>query len=714
MKIDIHAHTKKTKSGDSELRNIDAEKFKEIIKMTDVKILAITNHNHFDLDQYRLFAKSTNGLCQIWPGIELDIFENGRHGHLLVIVNPKNSEEFSRRIEELLKGKTEDTFTINLINTVTNFDSIDAIYIPHYYIKKPDLLNEDIDFLLNSVSNYKRVIKEATNSLSAGIYVSHGHRSIYGSDVQNWDEYTSIAKDLPDLRLPVESYEQFCLLLEKDDTTINTILNKKMKENIVLNPFGLAELIELNIYNDINILFGSKGTGKTEILKALSRFYNGKGHKTEVYESSAVQLDSVYDLKGIDFNINLEDQGITECSDEIQFIKNVTEKSITSISKYHRYFAEVETNKISQSLKIKNFTSLDESFSERRFTEIQETLDIVERFQIYINSGNTLQDVIDKELLQEMISVINKVKLKIRTESEKRFIDSKTISLFNNFIRIFIAEISKKTGRPEKPVKTGFHDYASNRITIERNINKIVNNISKEIEPIIDYVGNLGEKGELYCQTNLVIQTGSLTDGKYSPIRKVNKLPQKEVSRQLNKISKYIYSNDLFEKISELNNIEDSEKLNCLSDLLLFFRHFILNGKEYHPSNGESSMVLLHKELIRDREIYLIDEPERSLGNDYINDVILPLLKEHERRGKTVIIATHDANIAVRTLPYNSIYREHDINGYNTFVGNPFSNNLICVNNKEKGNLDWKNISMKTLEGGKEAFGERGKIYGTI
>ena len=29
-----------------------------------------------------------------------------------------------------------------------------------------------------------------------------------------------------------------------------------------------------------------------------------------------------------------------------------------------------------------------------------------------------------------------------------------------------------------------------------------------------------------------------------------------------------------------------------------------------------------------------------------------------------------------------------------------------------KTNLDWKLISMKTLEGGKSAFGERGKIYG--
>ena len=88
MKIDIHAHTKKVKQGDSEYRNIDIAKFVEINKATDVKILAITNHNHFDLNQYNQFRTGVNGICQIWPGIELDILEDRRRAHLIVIVNP--------------------------------------------------------------------------------------------------------------------------------------------------------------------------------------------------------------------------------------------------------------------------------------------------------------------------------------------------------------------------------------------------------------------------------------------------------------------------------------------------------------------------------------------------------------------------------------------------------------------------------------------------
>ena len=59
MKIDIHVHTKKIKSGDSITRNIDATQFLNIIKQTDVKILAITNHNHFDFSQFNEFQAKT-------------------------------------------------------------------------------------------------------------------------------------------------------------------------------------------------------------------------------------------------------------------------------------------------------------------------------------------------------------------------------------------------------------------------------------------------------------------------------------------------------------------------------------------------------------------------------------------------------------------------------------------------------------------------------
>jgi len=206
-------------------------------------------------------------------------------------------------------------------------------------------------------------------------------------------------------------------------------------------------------------------------------------------------------------------------------------------------------------------------------------------------------------------------------------------------------------------------------------------------------------------------QSGAISDGALSSMTVVKKIPQKKFVNCVRHILTHAYADDLFQHISELNAIEDVENIKTVLELLLFKRYFALDGQPYSPSSGESSMVMLQKELGTDKEVYILDEPERSLGNEYISDVIVPLIKERARAGKKVFISTHDANIAVRTLPYSSVYRCHGQAGYKTYIGNPFTNNLVNQDNVAD-RLDWKKISMRTLEGGEEAFGERGKIYG--
>lgn len=711
MKIDIHVHTKKIKSGDSDKRNITAERFSEIIRASDVRILAITNHNHFDLAQYEQFRDSVKGVCDLWPGIELDVVEEGRRAHLIVIANPASCKLFDKKVSGMLSGKNPDPFTVSLDDVVKVFEELDCVYIPHYYVKKPCLTDDDIERLTTLVKKPKRILKEATNSISAGIYISHGHKSIYGSDVHNWDEYLDISKTLPDLRLPVESFEQFCLLLDKDDATIDTLLNKKIKEPIQINPFGIAELLEIDIYNDINILFGSKGTGKTLILEALSRFYNAKGYKTEVYESNQGHINDIYDLKCSNYEIDVETLGFDTCEEELKFIKESSEEEVTSLSKYISHFVVDETNKIAKTITVRHLTKLDELEPKRKLRFIKDVLEKFEIFNGEVARNTQLEDILGKDLKSDFISVLEKVLNKLIDETESRFLEAKSIKLFNHLLAVLTTEIAKKTGQPEKPTTTGFVEYAANRLQIEKAVERILSNLNRKIEPALEYAGDLGPKGELYCKTNLVIQNGSFKNSEYSTLHNVTKTIQVDVAIGVQAIRKNIYTNDLFKKIAELKEKISGSTVESLLDLLLINRHFVLGDIPYKPSNGESSMILLHKELKSDKDIFLIDEPEKSLGNDYINHVIVPLLKQMALLGKRVIIATHDANIAVRTLPYNSIYRMHDIHRYYTFTGNPFSNNLKCVT-KDKADLDWKEISMITLEGGKEAFGERGKIYG--
>jgi len=711
MKIDIHVHTKKTKQGDASTREVDAKRFHEIISSTEVKIVAITNHNVFDLAQYKTFVEVVNDDFQIWPGVELDILEDDRRGHLIVVVAPELANELGKIIKELSKDISPDDFNIPLSDVISNFDNLNPLYIAHYKQKKPDLLDEDIDFIIENTKNRNRVLKEATNAVSAGIFISHGHSSIYGSDVQNWEKYQSLSKYLPDLRLPVESFEQFCLLLNKDQKAIDTLLDTKHPEKILIEPFKGDSPIELIVYDDINIFFGAKGTGKSDILTSIESYYANKGVGCSTFEAGTVRLEDAYDLNGKNLQVDLKDYDIDYCNKEIEIIKNACEVNITSLSRYRQFYSDSLKNKKAQRIKIKDFSTVNIQNFEREFGDIQESSRTVIEFSEFLEEKTILEEILGKEKIDALDSILKEAIEGLGEKVFEKFTNEKTAYLFNGIIEKFKNEVSRKTGTHTKPSETGFRAYAANRIKIEIAVKSILDNISKKIEIAEEYVGSLGDKGELYCKTEIKIQDGNIHEGRFKAVRPVKKGPQKSFSKIISSIKSKVYSHDLFHEIANLNQVEDINSVPTILELLVFDKIFTINKDEYKPSTGEASMILLHKELSEDKDVYILDEPEKSLGNEYINNVIVPLIKEKAKAGKKLFIATHDANIAVRTLPYNSVFRHHSHAGYKTYVGNPFSNNL--VENKEKQEeMDWKDVSMRTLEGGRDAFGERGQIYG--
>lgn len=712
MKIDIHTHTRKCKSGDAHTREISAEDFCEQILATDVRIVAITNHNAFDFDQYEEIREGLDGEAQVWPGIELDVVKGESRGHLLVIVSPNAASDFAEAAASLTKGTTPDNFTTTIDDVVNHFDALEPLYIGHYGGKKPDLSDEDLEELSTKAHNADCVIKEVTNSISAGIYISHGRASIYGSDVHDWGKYEELAKGLPDLRLPVDGFEHFCLLLKKDPTTINTVLDRKTSEELLLDPFDGSSFIRINPYDDINIVFGSKGTGKTRILEAIAKHYSDNGIDASVYESASGRLDEIFDIRGRDLKLNLATYDINYCADEIEALRDAHEVDVTSLSKYVAHFAAKKTSRNAKKILLKDIEPEEVGGAKRKFSRVYDAANKTEEFLTFLSENASIKDELSDEEFTELTGILESLLERLEHREWNNFSDWKQISLLNSAIEKFQTEVGRKTGTPPKPISTGFRSYAMNRIYIERNATEIIDNIETDIPLQTENVGSLGSnKGDLEFRTEFKFQSGSLTSGALSSITGVRKTPQKEFVRSVRAILAHAYSENLFQHVSELNSVDDVENIATVYELLLFQRYFALNDRQYAPSSGEASMVMLHKELGEDKDIYILDEPERSLGNEYINDVIVPLIKERARSGKKVFISTHDANIAVRTLPYSSIYRCHDRSGYRTYIGNPFSNNLVNPENAED-QLDWKKVSMRTLEGGEEAFGERGKIYG--
>lgn len=381
MRIDVHTHTIRCKSGDAPTRGISATDFCEKILSTDVGIVAITNHNHFDLKQYRLIEEGLGANAQVWPGVELDIVEEGARGHLIVIVSPTRAENFSTSLEALTGGFNPDSFSATIEQVLDQFEPLEPIYVAHYRQKKPNLSENALETLLAGTRSPQRIIKEVTNSISAGIYISHGHASIYGSDVQDWSNYDVIARDLPELRLPVDSFEHFCFLLEKDQTTINTALSRKTVEEVVLQPFEDESFLTLKVFNDINVVFGAKGTGKSCILKAIARHYSEHGLDATVYEPGSDRLNEIFDIKGKDLQINLTPYGIHYCSDEIEALRGAKEAEVTSVSKYVAYFASKSTNRNAKRILLKDVDPEEEGPAKRDFLD---TVEAAEKTGAYL------------------------------------------------------------------------------------------------------------------------------------------------------------------------------------------------------------------------------------------------------------------------------------------------------------------------------------------
>ncbi len=726
MKIDIHLHTKATKNGDSITRNVTPELFRDKIMASGVRIAAVTNHNLFDLEQFKSLQQAVVGECIVWPGVELDVIgANEERGHILIICDPSKCEEFSMIVENICRECTPDTLSVDYRDLIIEFKSLDCLYIVHYK-KDPELSEKTIEYISENIVNKGRLLKETTNLISASIFANHGINVIVGSDVQNWDNYEDVAENLPELKLPVDSFLNFCKLLDKEENVIENYMNQKTSTNMqlkLMDKQNVLDSIDIKIREDINIIFGDKGTGKSKLLEAIEREYKRIGKsKACVYKSGEQKLSDVYGDKSNTPRIAKLPSDYDNCQNEIRVLMNYKDEDIENISKYVKVIESKAKNTNAQKMSI---GKLQTSTSELSKNELEDGFRIRGIFKNFVDVNkreySKIVKIIEEELYSEMIDVINRVSEKIDDYNSSKFVETKSTLLYNNIIEVFRDEIKKKTATESLPISTGFARYARNKLDINLALNKIIDNLSMEVVSKEEVIGTLTSKGTISYLESIVHAPNVAGNSKYVSIKDaMAKSKATKIANSIKEIEKKLYDsnfNDLYANfLRELKELDISD-FDTLDKLLVIKKSYIdKNGNDYTPSLGEQSILLLQRELKIDKEIFIIDEPERSLGNLYISNDILPLIKEKAKSGKTFIIATHDANIAVRSLPYVSIYRTYSSDGkYKTYYGNPFLNKMKLV--KENGELDelnfkiWNEVSQDVLEGGKEAFGERGNIY---
>lgn len=705
MRIDLHCHTKKVKTGDAYTRNVTKDKFFQKVIEAEVKIIAITNHNQFDYMQYKEFKDVTEGYCDIWPGVELDIIGkadqkgNCKRGHLIVIANPKNVELFNTQVKELVNDEEVNTFQIGVKKVYETLGKCDCIYIPHFH-KEPKLSDEDIQELGELLPDSSRLFKETSDYRSLGVFSNFDYSVIIGSDVQDWNKYET--SKFADIRLPVQTFEQFCLLAKKDVQIIDTLLNQKRKKEIPVSPYKKVNF-KLPFYEDINIIFGQKGTGKTEILESLKKYYIENGIAMESYKGNEKDSDFSKMLKVNDIIATPDKLQLDSMRQQFIDVYNWKEELPTSFEKYISWMETKDNNKNKGRMKITECVHIEEGVRDRK---LESDYKYLKEFTESTFEKIDIEKYLDEQERTTLMLLLGKLCENINDAKMQKWNSDKSIKLTNWSIDKIKAIADKCSDTISKPSSVGFYDFAMGRFKLFENVEEICSTFSVEDKVEKEYLGNLEEKGDIYIQTRYRMLTKeSRTDEFKQGITVL-----RNCKLVIDGIKKAVLAENISEEVSKFQEFYDDGIKDIGAFIGVSKETALENGEIYRPSNGERGILLMQKLLDSESDVYILDEPELGMGNSYITSNILPKLTDLAKRRKTVIIATHNANIAVGTLPYISILRTHENGVYKTYIGNPFYDELRNIND-ETDTKNWTQESMHTFEGGKNAFYDRKDIY---
>lgn len=723
MKIDLHCHTIKAKSGDGG-RDIDPVSLAEVLAGSGVGIAAITNHNLFDLAKFNqcTAAASVKGI-DIWPGIELDIQgKSGAVGHVIVIADPAYAKKFAEICDVLLNGTHPDDFVLKWDKLAPAFveQGFDFIVMSHYRPLKAKAFKDkalpyaDNQALKASFPSDTPFYFEPSNLKRAGIMYAEGVDCLIGSDVKDWSRYSECS--LPEIKLEVGSFNQFLLLLRKTPEVLKTIMDKKSSEQVEIALFDDDAKLAFPVYNDVTVVFGAKGTGKTALLKKIETHFRTKGW-TDVSSYYASENNGKY-KQMVTVKPREEDfakLGIDDANDKFSYLRAWSEPAVTSLDSY------VNWEKFrAKKADTKHFGFASASTSAEPDFDVMNGL--IDDYRTLMSNARGIlgNKVLGASLsiieFGELKSIVLRACLSAQNHVRADFVDTYALHLECFTVKKMKSYITVRTGNPTKPSGTGFSAFALSY----RKARSVLSAISDSFRagPCEEetLLGRLAEKGDVVQHCKYLINPSQATKVAYLRERvRANSLKALVTSicdaSNVDKVS----CAGLASKIADINEEADQMGVTSLKDCLGVTSSVSCGSdSNYKPSNGEQAMIVLaHALFDEDASVYILDEPEASMGNEFINEVIVDRINKLAKANKIVIVSTHNANVAVRTLPWQSIYREYDAGSYHTYVGNPFCDELIDLAGV-KPPKSWTQASMDTLEGGEDAFTDREIVYGKL
>lgn len=550
--------------------------------------------------------------------------------------------------------------------------------------------------------------------------MSESEGSWFGSDHHDWDKYPNdgdLNKVLPECIFNISNYDSLFSLLKNnyDAVLLKTLLNKKGPEKVSISPFSNLSL-NLELYKDINVIFGGKATGKTEILRDIERklIEKGKTVKHFYIEDKIPDLKVLLDYKPTEEEFKVFRE--KNCSSEFDLIKGWNWKELPSLNSFYKAKKNAEATTLLKKSKIIN----------AKFSEVLIKTDIENSKNILLNEKRLIRNVKEIEfkpmLLDDEVRTLNELLDKLILGKENYFFEamfnyeSKRLEKFT--IDFIGKKITDLQGVFKAPSSYGLIQVYEELKKLELSIKKIKDCLDYQVTLPPKVIGRLPTKGDIFRITNIGFKPQPISSHKEFKRQQVyNQCKATDEAAFEKLINKFSSAKDISDYLSSFENLKKHIAENNYTDLYFFVNYsnkYKTNDiEDFKPSNGEASIILVDL-AINDNssDAIILDEPDSGMGADFVNEILIPSIKKQAKSNKIVVISTHEPNLVVRTHPYTCIYREESkSNEYKTYIGSSFEENMKNYLD-EKDTKNWAETCIEKCEGGNDAIRERERTYG--
>ena len=670
-KIDLHMHTVPTIS-DAHF-DFSLEKLEEYVKTAELDAIAITNHDVFDLAQFREIDKALD--CVVFPGIELNLAK----GHILLISENEHLDEFqikTQAVTEKIKV-IGDFISVNELFHIFG-DLNKYLLIPHYE-KKPSISRQTIDqmgefIFAGEVDSPKKFIRLAKDDTELTPVIFSDVRIREGmSKFPSRQTYI----DCGDISLSSLKYS----LRDR-----NKVALSRSEGNSLFQVFDDGQKLSTGL----NIVLGARSSGKTETLTQIS---NDCENVKYIPQFSLVQRD--------DGNY------------EKEFNDDVARKKSIFADKHLTPFKTVLDDVLNIDLRVNQRKVEDYLSTLLRSAEEAEKYDAFSKVALFnetqfeVAQDKGLGDLIGsvRQLIEniEYRGIIDKhidvnnlkaLAMELIELLWSKAYERKKRSFVNDIVRDVKSKLQLRTSA------TQIKDIDLYRIIIEHRKVIKFNQIAKllQTEKVIFQENIQGFK--VVCKQRAFNGAGEIlrVSGQ--------KVGFSDAYKEYDSPYKYLIS---LKGNGALTPSEFYKYFACIE-------YEILNRDGFKVSGGERSEFRLLQEIkdAQNFDYLLIDEPESSFDNLFLKGEANQMLKEISKT-MPVVVVTHNstvgASINADYMMYTSKEIEDDEIVYRRYSGYPSDKELCSVDGKTINNFQ---VTMNTLEAGEEAYVDRRGGYESI